>query len=772
MEAQRSGLAPGADGRPVPGAREPAVLAILLLALGLLLFEGSRLAGYELADVVEYMERAQSFARGEAQDPAGGVRSFGFSVLLSPFFWVHDRLGLEDMRPLVACVRGLQIVFGLGLVLACVRLGARLAGRGAGLAAGLVVACNPIFLQYGVSPVSGLASGLFVALGLDALVTASSKRRAFVGGVWLGAGVLMAYQSILIAAPILCFVVLHNRRRGWRDSATMFLGFGACVLVQVVLDRITWGEWGGSLVKYVIANAGSTPVNLLLALQLDGAAHWLYKHSLDLQGLEMDTAGGGVVRQLQPKLFYLLEIQRMLVLPVLLLFGLGVLRALRRADWANGRRWIAWMLLLTLALNLVFMSTKGAKSFRLWLPLLPILAPLCGLGFATLAGEARAAWAGPRRALGALALAASVVLGVRALLALDVREHGVYWTAMELVNDAAPRESGAPPVQVASAYHWAVFARAAPGVELVKLPHHLDRWAKLDEGRRAACLERLGELDWFLTHRPILEQGRDLFDFVNARFAVHEVLWDAGTHPTLGPLFVMRARDGSEGELVLTETLPYEDPFEYRRRLGLDRTLLAPMDFSGATGMSEARVTLLGFEYRTFELSGIGWITYHWTSAIGVPGDFTVVDRITPPDGKHAWQNNHGFAHGFRPSNEWVPGQILRESYPVLLGNDPFTGAFEPLGGPYRRGELVPLELWMTVVEFDADGNYLASLRPTESGASRPLDMSRPTFLPGERSRSAEGYVQSPDRLVRLASFLAPIRARDRWPDDGRGDPP
>jgi hypothetical protein len=311
----------------------------------------------------------------------------------------------------------------------------------------------------------------------------------------------------------------------------------------------------------------------------------------------------------------------------------------------------------------------------------------------------------------------------------------------------------------------------------VKLPHHLDQWhAKgMDDARRAATLERLAEMDWFLVHAPVLDQDRALFDLVNERFAVEDVLWDEGTHPALGPVYVLSARQGRPEERVLTESLPPEDAREYRRRLGLDRTLPAPMDFAGKSAGGEGfdlRITLLGFEYETLPGSGIGWITYHWTAPSELPGDYWVLDRLTPPNGAHAWQNNHAFAHGFRPSSEWAPGRILRESYPVLLGELPFSDRFQPLGGPYRRGDLVPLELWMTIVEYDGQGLYRSSLRPTRSGAARPLDLAHPSLLPGERRRSAEGFVVSPDHFARLAAFLAPILERYRWPDDGRGDPP
>ena len=59
---------------------------VLLLVLSLQLFSWSSLEGYQLADSVEYMERARNLAIGQEVRVEGAVRSFGFSLLLTPVF--------------------------------------------------------------------------------------------------------------------------------------------------------------------------------------------------------------------------------------------------------------------------------------------------------------------------------------------------------------------------------------------------------------------------------------------------------------------------------------------------------------------------------------------------------------------------------------------------------------------------------------------------------------------------------------------------------------
>ncbi|HJP00636.1 MAG TPA: hypothetical protein QF764_02560, partial [Planctomycetota bacterium] len=126
----------GADGEPLPRATDPAVSAVLLLTFALLCFSWSRLAGYQLADSVEYMDRARSLVEGDVQDPAGSSRSFAFSALLTPFFAVANLLQLQDRGPVVIVVRLLQMLLGVGLVLTCMKIAARIHGRRACVAAG------------------------------------------------------------------------------------------------------------------------------------------------------------------------------------------------------------------------------------------------------------------------------------------------------------------------------------------------------------------------------------------------------------------------------------------------------------------------------------------------------------------------------------------------------------------------------------------------------------------------------------------------------------
>src|SRR5205814_7135563 len=81
-----------AHGHPLPGLRDRGVRWMIALTLCLQLLAWVRVDGYQLADSVEFMERALVFVRGERLIDAGAVRPFGFSFALMPFFALADWL--------------------------------------------------------------------------------------------------------------------------------------------------------------------------------------------------------------------------------------------------------------------------------------------------------------------------------------------------------------------------------------------------------------------------------------------------------------------------------------------------------------------------------------------------------------------------------------------------------------------------------------------------------------------------------------------------------
>jgi hypothetical protein len=772
--------APASPADPAPALSDGWTRAILLVALVLQAWAWHRLSGYQLADSVEFMDRAHAVARGETLDSTGAVRSFGFSTLLLPFFAAARWLELEDLRPVVHLVRLFQMALGLGLVAACMRLGWRLGGRRVGWWSGFLVATNPVFLQYSVDPVSGIAAALLVALALEALLVRSGPRRALVGGLLLGGAFIMAYQTLLVAGPLLLLLAIRDRWRGRASWLGAAAGLSVALLAQVALDRLTYGTWGLSITTYVLENAGGVVFTALAFVGL-ADAEWVregYARFIETMNPADVADADGERRNLQSPFYYALHLPEMLVWPALLGGAAGVARAVLR------RHPTALMLLALLLVNAGAMSTKGSKSFRLWLPLLPMLAPLCAWGLAGLAGldgEGRG-----RRWLATVAAVAVLVLGPWTLDALNTRRYGAYWEAMDFVNAraAARRErleaggEAVDPETVGAAYDWAVFCRGGADVRVVKFREHLDRWEDHDEEQRTVVLEQLDELDWLIVHGTILRLDPVLSRAVSGSFEVVASFRDEDTTPTIRDVRVLRhlrhhGEEGPRPARVLYEVIEDVEPARYRAERQLEGRPLQPVLLvgEGADGRRE-RLWLLGYELEPLPGAGFHWITYHWYTDTGFDRDYVLVDRVTTRQCPWAWQNNRVPGYGALPTSGWRPGTVVREGHLFVPGEKPFDPeGWHPLGGSYRRGELLPAMLWVRGESPppDIDAHLLV---PGDPRTGEPLDPEAAVVALEEPGlRTPGGFVLTGDRLVRAGRFLTPVLDAHRWPDDGGPGP-
>lgn len=783
-----------ADGADLPRLRERGTLFLLLFTVLLQAFSWHQLEGYQLADSVEYMERAQAFVSGEELQSEGAVRSLGFSSLLVPFFAVAELLGLEDVRAIVHLVRVFQMALGLALVFVCMRLGARIGGRAVGWTAGALCAINPAFLQYSVSPVSGVAAALFVGIALGALLERSTRKRAFFGGLMLGAAFLMAYQTLLISGAILLILIVRNRRAHFAQTLSVAAGFAIGILAQVVLDKISYGEWGVSIGNYLIENVLGVTVSALLYLGLQDQQWVRDLYAINLEHLQgsFGTAKEGDNGALQSLGWYFSELPTMLVYPVIALGVLGLLRAWRQLSWRSA------LLVGSLAISVAVMSTKGSKSFRLWLPLLPMIAPLCAWGLGLILGGVDARARLPRRLLAGAILIASCALGLRALLEVNTRRYGVYWEAMEFVNQAAALERTDVEAtgetwedqRVCSAYHWAVFGRGSEDLLVSKLSAHLDRWDELDEEQRELLLHELATAHWIILHDAVLSLHSDVTTMLNDRFEVATTFWNEDADRGLRDVLVLRNTSREERKVFawsgerprrMWELFEGLDPDVYRNEQHLDRKLPVPQSFERTNEAGEReRLTLLGWEYESLPDSDFGWITYHWWAETALSQDYTFIDRLTVPKMHSWWRNDHQPGRGFRPTSGWSAGDIFREGFVVLPGDDLFKDEFNPIGGAFRRGDLIPVTLWVKCrvappsVEVE-DGAEEAPapaetpmLYPVAQGSSEPLEFLDAPGMDDDIFESSDGHLAMTDGLVRISDAFLPVGKRFAVPDDGK----
>ncbi len=777
------------DGSPLPTLRTNYVRWILCLALALQVFAWWRVDGYQLADSVEFMERSRALVHGEELIDEGTVRPVGFSFLLVPFFVIGQWFGVSDGRAIVWCIVLVQMALGLVLAWRCMRIGARLAGKTGAIAAGFVVATCPVFLQYSTQPVSDLAAGVCVAYALELVLERGSFRRALIAGLWLGLGFMVAYKTMLVT--LLLIAVTFGRDRFKKDAAWRGLlpGVMIAMLVQSTLDWLIYDHFGASIVNYAAANGlGIIAIAIYrVAVFVDskplydfGVSIYDYKEAL-LDKDEWEGRGETAIFSKQPLFHYFSELPSFLSWPVIAVAVVAVVSVVLR------RKSSALLILTCLVGALSVMSLKGAKDFRLVLPLLPFIAPLIAYGWSTTVVPALARFGHFRGLLASGAALAALVLSVQTLQRINVKLFGGYWDVSDWVDERARStfaerrdrsrwlgsDSDPEPLRVGYAYHWAVYLRHSPLVQISKLPWQLNLWAKYgkqgDGGKRekAADFAALEDLDLFVVHQPILTNNADLMRFVNARFEVVAALYDQRTYGDIGPIFVLQKRTGSPRAHTFFDVTRGVDESAYTSQRQIE-PVLDFVDFE-----SGDRLRLLGVEYTTLPPFDFGWITYHWRATAQPKREWMILDRLTSPYEKRTWENNHVPAHFTQPTSTWASDEILAESYLVVPAQYAYDPAWpvEPIGNAYRRGDLIPTRTWMKLVELDPQTLagpgapvILREATPARVGAATAVRAPDQMAL----QEMPDGIQFAVDDFVRVASFYIPVLAPWRLPDDGR----
>ncbi len=751
--------APSAPPAPasIPIATKP-LGALLIAVVAAQLFAWSRLEGYQLADCVEYLDRAEAFSRGEPLDP-GTARSFAFSALLVPVFWLERLIPGEQPSLPMVLARLLQMLFGLGAVAFLARwIGSRI-GLGYGLAAGALLGCSPIFLRYSIAPLSSAAALFAITLGVVQLDRTLERRRGtlaggLVVGAWFAFAILMAYQNVLLVgaiAPCLLFT------RAWRRPAHLLgiaLAMFAGYLIQGMLDGAVYGTFGSSLHGYLRANLGSQLGTLLAKLGLVDLAFWVYDN------LGAASTGSGAkdvsaIRMLTPPTWYFDQLGRQFLVPVgSALLALGALAGLLR------RRPIVLLMLFALVVNLVVMSTKGSKSFRLWMPFLAFFPAITAFGLKDLIRWGVRESVAPRwrQALAALAVLVTCAGGLRLLSAANLSKFGAYWRAIEQVN----RESGGEPVVATSAYDWAARYREASNVELTKFPYHLDRWPSLEEDEQEGLLAALAERDYLFGHLQLFTQDPRIIAAVNREFEIAQVFHDYDAGEELWPVFLLRRRTGDPDAKtffeIRTDTGPGEPNEPGRFQAQLEHP--SSVDFRRREGDGVYQMVFLGFDVDPGLIDGTqAWITFHWYAGPLGDKNYRVVSRFT--DGRGGgFDDNRTPTYGAYPTSRWNEGEIISTGFLSRVDPDPVR-----FGGPYRRGQSLPLELWLAVGEFDEAGTSVSGLNPFRPSAKAPVSKQ---MVEGGRIFSDEGRRFTRDGLMLVGGFFFELSRGWRVPDNGK----
>ena len=742
------------------------LLKLLLACLLAQLYTLSQIQGFLLADSVEYLDRATQILRGDSLDP-NTVRSFAFSGLLMPLLWLGDLLSLPP-HWILGCIRAVMLAVGLATVAVVVRTGARLFGSRAGLIAGVVTGFNPVFLQYSGEPLTAILAALCMVLAFDYGTRGGLKtRHATAVGMWLGLGLMVAFKTIPIAGILLLGALFKGRLRGARYWLTAWLAYLGMATLQCLLDLLTYGSFGSSLLPYLAQNFGVIG-NLFQLLAKLGVpycseiAHAIYNainpESTALVANNDPKAAIALTRSSMSRDWYLRNLEVLfMAVPVIGALVIGMLSGLRKRPQG------AVLLLVVVVLDVAMLSFKSSKSFRLWLPLLPFLALFAGLGFDGL-------WRTLQGTQGHLSRTILARLGIASCLVwllvgsystlreTNLHKFGAWWQATELLDReaAAAGESWT----MASAYYWAVRFRDTENLAIVKLSHHMDRWAGLDDNAKRQVLVEIDQLDCFVAHLQVLTQDPEIMRRVNERFEIVDILYRQRDFEELGALYVLKKRTpGKEPKRTFFEVYKDIDAGAYQAKLQTPHSV----DFRRPEPDGEVmQMVLLGWDIETGIAGGeLGWMTFHWYVGPTNQHNYRSVIRLTDPDNRSI-DRNTPLAFGAWSTSALETGWVIRESFPVPVPTDP-----REFGGANCRGDSLPAKLWMGVAEYgivDGVERQLGGLNPFHPTAVRPISKRRSKSL----YISDDNYRVSADGLMQIGGVWLPVPDDAVLADDGR----
>jgi hypothetical protein len=118
------------------------------------------------------------------------------------------------------------------------------------------------------------------------------------------------------------------------------------------------------------------------------------------------------------------------------------------------------------------------------------------------------------------------------------------------------------------------------------------------------------------------------------------------------------------------------------------------------------------------------------------------------------------------PNSAWEANTVLREGYLVVAEADPFRPGdqYLDLGGGFRRGDLLPLTLWIDVVRLDEAGAVAERLPALDPRTGERVD----ELAWSLDLATSSGATTSADGMTRAASLFVPVPQAGRLSDDGK----
>jgi 4-amino-4-deoxy-L-arabinose transferase-like glycosyltransferase len=692
--------------------RDRGVLLLIVLTIMMQVFSHVRSEGYNQGDTVEYLDIARTLhERGTMVSNAGIYRPPGFPLLLSTLYPIVEVLFGNDLRPVMALAKLMMAAIGVGLVLVTFRIGTHLGGRRAGLVAGLLVVANPVVMRFALDPIADPLAALLLALGVERLMVKGSRGRALAGGVLCGLACMVAFKAIPLVLLIAFILLLRDIGPRFGAWMSFLAGLLAMLAAQYALDRVVYGEWGYSIENYFWQSFGFLIPGWLFRLGFRSQASqvliWMQEELYNSQDHSTVVASVSHVQNLRtPPTWYLTRAPRFFLVwsavPFLLL---GAWQCLRRPSWPRS------IALAAVLGYLLVLSGKDSKAFRLWIPALPLLAPLCALGWEAIRGGGETP---PLRKYVAWGLLiATFALGIKTFERRGPRLLGGYWQAVTWLDERVARdveESGDARVhEYASDYGYTTRFRSSPLLNEAHLPMPLAEFPDIHpeepEGvteRRLEMMKVVFGLDWLVISEFVLRMHPQLRAVLNPHFTVEAAFLDDGHDDELGAVYVLRRADpelegrrffriAAEGE-AWSGHLDFDaPPLVSFARKGKDGSVPAPE--------SEV-IELLEFDYEKIPGTGLQWMNWTWRARTNAHSNYIVLCEATLDDGEEVVFEKQRPAYGLDGIYGWDEGELV--SHGELMRRPNGT----------KLTDTYPVRFCAIVGETREDGSLIGWLTP------------------------------------------------------------
>lgn len=235
-----------------------AIVAVVLLAGGILrLWLGLRLDDvYWPDETYKTLEQAHWLVFGYGIVPwefLEGANNWAWPGLLAVVFKVASLIGLSEPAGYVGLVRVVLAAAGVAAAYGSFRL-ARAYGAStfAASSAAALFALTAPAIYFAPRPLTETASTLPVVLGLAlALQPRARTRQICAGASLLGLSVMFRLLNTYFAAALVAILIARRDRR-----AALAAGgtLAVWVLALGIMDRLTWGGWFQSAIKYLRFN--------------------------------------------------------------------------------------------------------------------------------------------------------------------------------------------------------------------------------------------------------------------------------------------------------------------------------------------------------------------------------------------------------------------------------------------------------------------------------------------------------------------------------------